>query len=253
MDFSTAAKIFENYQAAKCSQDIHPNDVMYNSGSEHYFRVGESALKAILAGLITSWAQLPKRVLDLPCGHGRVTRQLRAAFPDSELFVCDIDKEGTDFCAETFDGKAIYSEPDLLNVTLPSDLNLIWIGSLFTHLDSNRTKNWLAYLCKHLAQHGILVASFHGYFSKSLFSTWEHPLGEDWSKILDEFEASGFGYDRFQKGGMGDYGTSASKPSWIMDTVCSIADIRIAGFTERGWANNHDVLVLTKNDRYQSF
>lgn len=253
MDFSTAAKLFENYSAAGFSDVIHRNDVMYNTGPEHYFKVGESALKAILGGFVSSWAQHPSAVLDMPCGHGRVTRHLRAAFPKSELIVCDIDREGTDFCAETFNARPIYSKPDLLKVELPTELNLIWIGSLFTHLDSGRTTKWLAYLCDHLCPHGLLVATFHGYFSKSLFSNWDHPLGEDWEKILSDFESKGFGYDRFQKGDMGDYGTSASKPSWIMDVACSIPGIRVVCYTERGWANNHDVLVLAKNDRFQPF
>ena len=253
MDLSTVGKAFERYCEAECSKEIHPNDVMYNTGAEHYFRVGESALRAIFSGLAMSWGGEPRRILDLPCGHGRVTRHLRSAFPNSKMFVCDIDAEGVDFCAENFDAEPIYSKPDLLSVDIPSSLDLIWIGSLFTHLDASRTKSWLTYLSGHLAKHGILVATFHGLFAKDLFSKWDHPLGEDWEKMASDFEESGFGYDRFKNGDMGDYGSSVSKPSWVMEAACDIPDIRIVSYSERGWANNHDVLIVTKHDRYQPF
>ncbi|WP_182585767.1 hypothetical protein [Aminobacter ciceronei] len=45
---------------------------------------------------------------------------------------------------------------------------------------------------------------------------------------------------------------SLSKPSTILDIADSLPGLR-AGYIERGWANNHDVLVLCRNDRLASF
>ena len=39
------------------------------------------------------------RLLDLPCGHGRVMRYLRAAFPRAEITGCDLLRDGVDHCA----------------------------------------------------------------------------------------------------------------------------------------------------------
>lgn len=253
MDFSQVNILHSAYQSSSVIQDIHPEDGMYRSGPQHYHTVGNSAIKIILNGLALSWTARVSRVLDLPCGHGRVGRHLRAAFPDAELFFCDIDRSGADFCAETFDGKPIYSEPDLTRVCLPSGLDLIWIGSLFTHVDGDRATAWLRYLCGHLAEHGLLVATFHGLFFPELVKTRKLLGGADWDKITQEFEATGYGYARYANPEMGDYGISLSKASKIMDIATSIPKTRVASYTERGWAGNHDVLILTKHDRLKPF
>ncbi|MDR7222778.1 class I SAM-dependent methyltransferase [Aminobacter aminovorans] len=250
MDFRQIAEIYSAYERTTLSTEIHPNDVMFNTGSSHYYTVGKSGMQAILTGLSLTWRSQVSRVLDLPCGHGRVARHLRAAFPLAEMFFSDIDHEGADFCAREFAGKAVHSAPDLTKVSLPSDLDVIWIGSLFTHLDKGRTIDWLTYLSGHLSEHGILVTTFHGYFSE------KHTAfggGADEELLRRQFHFTGFGYTPYKTyNDITDYGVSLSKPSTILDIADSIPGMR-ASYMERGWANNHDVLVLCKNDRLASF
>src|SRR4051812_20897648 len=57
---------------------VDPHDAMHVGDGEHYLRVGLSAMRCIRAAT----AGTPRRILDLPCGHGRVLRMLRAAYPD---------------------------------------------------------------------------------------------------------------------------------------------------------------------------
>ena len=59
-----------------------------------------------------------KRILDLPCGHGRVLRYLSAAFPEAEITACDIMREGVDFCASTFGAIPVYSQDDPQQIPL---------------------------------------------------------------------------------------------------------------------------------------
>lgn len=247
VEFDAAAKLFTRYKTGVISTTIHSDDDMYNNGRAHYYQVGESAIRSILSGLTLSWRQRVDRVLDLPCGYGRVGRHLVAAFPDADRFFCDIEKGGVDFCAEQFGGVGIYSEPDLTAVQLPQDLDVIWVGSLFTHVDLSRTTTWLSYLAEHLREHGVIVATFHGLFTRN---HTKNPAGHvDWNQIVADFDATGYGYGRYKTIDMGDYGTSISKPSKIVEVTLSIPGTRLLAYTERGWANNHDVLVLTKNDR----
>lgn len=247
MDFDKVASLFRAYKSVQLCEDLHPKDVMHSYGGQQYFSIGESALRVILSSLLLTWRSEIKRILDLPCGHGRIARHLRAAFPQAELFVCDIDSEGVEFCSSRFSAQGILSEPDLLKVDLPKDLDLIWVGSLFTHVDQQRTQRWLEHLCNHLHEHGILIATFHGFFTRDFT---EKPFGGvDWEKITVDFDRVGFGYDIYRTVDMGNYGTSLSKPSKLMDMVALIQEVRIVGYTERGWANNQDVLVIAKNDR----
>lgn len=254
MDLSTVYKINDDYRRATIDKTIHPNDTMHQSGPQHYDVVGQSAVKVILNALELSWTQSVRKILDLPCGHGRVARHLRAAFPSSSMFFCDIDAEGADFCASTFSGQSIHSQPDLTGIHLPRDLDIIWIGSLFTHVDEARTTAWLNYLARHLSDHGILVATFHGLFFTKLVKQHPEMLGGcDWNKIYSGWEKSGYGYAKYVRDDMGDYGISLSSAAKILSIATAIPDTRVLTYTERGWAGNHDVLVITKNDRFRSF
>ncbi|MER9763106.1 class I SAM-dependent methyltransferase [Mesorhizobium sp. M0138] len=250
MTFEQIAELHAAYSNKPVSTVLHPNDVMYNTGPSHYYTVGTTGVQAVLTALSLSWRQHVLKVLDLPCGHGRVSRHLRLLFPEAELFYCDIDSEGADFCAHTFGGKAIHSKPNLLQVDLPRDLDVIWIGSLFTHLDKKRTEDWLRYLTSHLSEHGVLVSTFHGYYSD------KHTAfggGVDHERLRRQFAESGFGYEEYTTyPDIRDYGVSLSKPSAILDIADGIPGVR-ASYIERGWANNHDVLVLNKNDRLAGF
>jgi len=178
---------------------------------------------------------------------------LRAAFPTAEIFFCDIDRVGADFCATSFSGQAVYSEPDLTKVPLPKNLDVVWVGSLFTHVSEDRTIAWLRHIGDHLADQGILVATFHGSFFPELIKTHNMLGGADWEKIKRGYEETGYGYAPYTDGGLGDYGISVSKPSRIMEIVMAMPGIRIVSYQERGWAGNHDVLVITKNDRLRPF
>lgn len=251
MDFAAIAQTFARYQASKISQVIHPDDVMYKTGEPFYFTVGEDAVRAILRGMSFAWRSDVSRILDLPCGHGRVGRHLRAAFPNAEIFFCEIDHEAADFCASTFAGTPFYSEPDLTRVKLPANLDVIWIGSLFTHLDERRTTKWLSYLAEHLSEHGIIVATFHGRYTLELAKVFHGVTGNaDWSQVVAGREENGFGFANYPNNyGVDGYGVSVAKASKIMDIAEGIPGTRTLAYTERGWANNHDVLVLGKHDR----
>jgi Methyltransferase domain len=255
MNFQKIAEIHKNYKERPVISDIHPSDVMHNTGAPFYFTVGESAISAILSGLSMTWLSHVSRVLDLPCGHGRVGRQLRAAFPDAEIHYCEIDKEGADFCASKFNGKAIHSVAELTDVKLPKDIDVIWVGSLFTHTDLATTTRWLNYLADHLSEHGILVVTLHGLFTADMAKTYPHiAAGADWKKVMKEFKAVGYGFATYPNStGIDGYGVSLSQPSKIMDIATSIPGTRVLAYTERGWANNHDVLILGKHDRLKPF
>lgn len=249
MDFDRISHIYNAYKSRDLMTRIHPDDQMWESGPDWYWSVGESGLRCVLGALSLSWQADTRRILDLPCGHGRVTRHLRAAFPDQQIFACDLDHGGVDFCAEEFGAMPVHSKAELTEVGLPEALDVIWIGSLFTHIDEARTTRWLHYLSDHLAPQGVIVASFHGLFSKQLQSRVPMINDVSWGKIVSQYETSGFGYSPYTEHDMGDYGVSLSSPSKILDIATSIEETRVLAYTERGWANNHDILVLTKNDR----
>ena len=60
---------------------------------EGYFINGRTAIEVILSAMLAAGRTEFATVLDLPCGGGRVTRHLRALFPESEVYVSDIVEE----------------------------------------------------------------------------------------------------------------------------------------------------------------
>lgn len=249
MDLEAAAEIDRRYRSRQVIRTIAAHDQMLESGKDWYFSVGASATDVILRGLTLSWQIKPNRILDLPCGHGRVTRHLRLAFPDAELFVSDLDASGVEFCRDTFAAVPVFSKQELTAVALPTGLDVIWIGSLFTHVDESRTSRWLNYLCDHLSPHGVLVATFHGLWSMDQQQRSAMINATAWETIMAGHRETGFGYERYSEFDLGDYGISLSSASKILEIATAIKGTRVLAYIERGWANNHDVLIMTKNDR----
>lgn len=235
---------------------IHPQDSMWQPGESWYFAAGRSALRLVDLAVRASWLPSVTSILDLPCGHGRVGRYLRAAYPEAELFFCDIEKSGADFCAETFGGTAIHSRPELTEVALPK-VDIIWVGSLFTHVDQERMQRWLRYLCGHLNQDGMLIATFHGEWSLRMQDIYPMIDAGNWQRIVDQYRREGYGYAPYPNAAnhaeecvnAQDYGISLCHPHRLLEAIRDIPDVRLAGYMERGWADNHDVAIIAKDDR----
>ena len=100
-------------------------------------------------------------VLDLPCGAGRVTRHLRAFFPAADLFVSDIDKRGQTFAAEAFGAHALEASRDF-SAPLGRQFDLIFCGSLLTHLPERQFVTAIDWLSAALAPNALLIVTLHG-------------------------------------------------------------------------------------------
>lgn len=250
MRYARVAAIEEAYAKAEISQTVSSRDHMYNTGPDWYFSVGADGMRAVFRALATSAMAEPKRILDLPCGHGRVARHLRAAFPRAEITFADIDTDGADFCAAEFRGQALHSQADLTRVDLGAPYDLIWIGSLFTHVDASRAAVWTRHLCQSLARHGVLIATLHGNWSREVQSRYGAMIGDgEWQRILAGCDATGWGYAPYAE--TPDYGVSLCQASAVMAMASRIEGVRVLSYTERGWAGNHDVLMLTAWDRME--
>jgi trans-aconitate methyltransferase len=250
MRYARVATIEDAYLKSEIDKTVSPRDHMYNTGPDWYFSVGLDGIRVILRSLATSGLNDVRRILDLPCGHGRVGRHLRAAFPGAEIGFADIDTDGADFCAAQFKGTAIYSQPDLSQAPIGDGYDVIWIGSLFTHVDEARAEAWLRHLCGCLSPRGILIATLHGNWSKEVQQKYGAMIGpEEWQEILRGYAATGWGYARYP--GPDDYGVSLCQASAVIAMAGRVEGVRILGYHERGWAGNHDVLVIEARDRME--
>jgi SAM-dependent methyltransferase len=244
-NFEYVQALIRNYKVTVIDNRISPNDQMNN---QYYFEVGKSAVDNIALACLASNIIEVKKVLDIPCGHGRVLRHLIHLFPAAEFHACDVDVDGVDFCASNFGAKPVYSRAELTEVDFGSQYDLIWVGSLFTHTAQDVTRRWMSHLAKFLSPTGIVVATLHGRWSRYVHEMAPYIDEAQWRQILDDYFAAGYGYHDYLSHGLphisGSYGVSLAKPHVTIRNVEDIAGTRIIFYRERGWVDHHDVLVF---------
>jgi SAM-dependent methyltransferase len=214
---------------------------------EGYLATGESALKAIRLAQLAARVPDFHSILDLPCGHGRVMRWLRAAYPRAELSACDILRDGVDFCAEAFAARAVYSRPRIMADEFPARYDLIWVGSLFTHIDVPDWDHLIALFYDVLVPGGLLVMTTHGELvaqrmhAGELYGYPERSV----ARALRAYEHSGFAF--LEEGTEQiEYGITLSRPEWVVNRVLRLPEFRMALYCEALWANHQDVVAIVK-------
>ena len=218
------------------------DDAMFDGRHEHYVRVGLSADQAIQRAL--HGVPAPRRILDMPCGHGRVTRMLRARYPKASITVCDLDQSGVDFAAATFNARGVYSHEDFRTLDLGEQYDLIWVGSLVTHLSEQQTRRFLDFAARHLAPQGALMITSHGAFVAQRLLSYRYGLTDSAARgLLSDATIDGYGY-RSYPGGEG-YGISLARRSWY-ENLFAVGPLRLASHEEQAWDDHQDVLLICR-------
>lgn len=209
----------------------------------HYRESGRTALRCVRAAVAAAGTAAVRRVLDLPCGHGRILRVLKAAYPDAALTACDIDRAGVDFCAATFGAEPVYSVEDPTAIPVRGPFDLIWVGSLLTHLDAPRWPGFLARFRGLLSADGVCVVTTHGDRAAALARDGHTTYGlADPRGLVRRYDRRGFAYHPYRRGA--DYGISLSSVGWVVDQVRTLPDTRLVLLTERGWHDHQDVVAF---------
>jgi SAM-dependent methyltransferase len=242
---------------AGVSRDISPNDLMLDrvSGERAYYATGRVAIGCIMDSL--HGASKPttevRRVLDLPSGHGRVLRYLKVVFPQADITACDLLRDGVDFCASTFGAVPVYSNADPGRIPLePNAFDLIWVGSLFTHLDSDLWTNFLNGFRSWLRAGGLLVFSTHGRQAYRDMKIYTRDFGISYwrrTSILYTYERTGFGYAAYVDSD--SYGISLSHPTWVITQVAKVPELRLVHFAEKSWGFQ-DIFACIRDPDWQS-
>ena len=148
---------------------IHRADLMIGGHTPEllavYNRIGAGAYRVIETGLdaVGRRSQDVERMLDFGCGYGRVLRAIVQHIEPRRVDVFDVDSQGVEFCADEFGVTGLhFTRPwDWSSVPF-SAYDLIWAGSVFTHLGEAFTREMLDLLRSLLRPGGVLVFSSHG-------------------------------------------------------------------------------------------
>ena len=231
------------------SQEIAPGDLMYCDDAAHYYDVGESALHCIQTALFASRRSRSsvRSILDLPCGYGRVMRYLRKAFSEAQITGCDLDTDGIDFCARTFGAVPVKSHPEPERVSIEGKFDLIWCGSLLTHLSEAKCVRFMRLFQGLLNPSGILVFTTHGRRCEEELVTGRNRCGlsePQIAEVLEGYRKTGFGFVEYSS--QPGYGISLVSPSRAIESFVQRQEWQLLSFHENAWDKRQDVVVVQK-------
>lgn len=227
---------------SKVSSRIYYREGMFNGDSVHYYKVGLSAIRCIDEALERVNLKQMQTILDLPSGGGRVLRFLVHRFPKAEITACELAPGAAEFCARTFGAQPAGSSLNLDDISLGKKFDLIWCGSLVTHLNESGIAALLRLFQRHLATGGIVIFTTHGDFVRRRIPTQDFDYGldpEQIDRIGTDYPKTGYGFEDYP--GEKDYGVSLTAPAWIRARVRDVGGLREVFFKERGWDNHQDV------------
>jgi SAM-dependent methyltransferase len=233
----------------KVSLRIHRDDGMYSpSDARHYLSVGLSAVRCIQQALErTNGNRSVESILDLPCGYGRMLRFLRVRFPKADITASEIDTSPLDFCEDAFAVRTARSDKDFRKLSLSGRFDLIWCGSLVTHLDERATSDLLAFFHDHLSPGGLCVVTTHGRLTADWMEKRLHTYGLTPSaqrQVLSQFRDNGYGYADYEN--WPGYGISVVSRERMLALARDVGRWNESSFFERGWDNHQDVYAFTR-------
>jgi SAM-dependent methyltransferase len=252
------AALHAAYLARGVNTTLDSSDKEMDGSSDHYFEVGADAVRLCVQALIQTGRPSPTTILDFPSGSGRVTRHLTAFFPDAHVVACDLYPAHVDFCTTTFGVDGVISNDDPGRVRFDRTFDLIFCGSLLTHLPERLTRSAIDLIVRSLSDDGIAVMTLHGRRSIHIQhheSNYIEP--KRFQKVERGFRSSGYGYADY--GGSlrslfarnSNYGISVSKASWTVRLLEAYDDVRIISYTERAWDHHQDVVVIGRPSAFQ--
>ena len=216
---------------------------MFEVGKEReYFDIGKHALAICIEYVNKPDKDL--RILDFPCGYGRVTRYFRDQFPSARIFGCELDSRMLDFCEVHFSIERVQSN-DEMEIELPDSLDLIFVGSLLTHYDEHQWDKFFILCERALGGDGKLIFTTHGRIH-ALMAKESHPLFGDLidTKVLYSiYKDKGFGYIPYDAK-WPTFGLSLSSPEWVMGKISKLQNLKILHMGEGEWGQ--DVWVLSR-------
>ena len=221
---------------------------MFEGNPDHYFSCGESALRILLEAVSRAGMPIPAQILDFGAGAGRVTRWLKSAFPASSIACCDVRAEHMQFLRTQFGVDAWTVGTDIDALKIPGTYDLIWVGSVITHLSEAETRRLIDKLLSACNVGGLLVLSFHGPFAierqrqQTTNSKYIHDDG--WEEIERGYGATGYGYADYQR--QKGYGISVCTPAWMTNVVNALPGSRLVLMASRAWDGHHDVVAIQK-------
>jgi len=241
-----------DFNHLELDRTISPRDTMIVPGrEEQYFEIGHRALELIeFAANLCAKPHFPN-ILDFGCGYARVLRWLRPQHHYAEITACELDPAAIEFCSKHWGAYPVQASADVSEIKFDRKFDLIWCGSVLTHLDEKSWLQTLDFLIESANECGVIILTLQGRFFASALANKQPYIADDVDKtaLLAEFKERGFAYQNYFDRHDHDYGISLCSPQWVMAQIEKRTDVIIRSYIEESWGMQ-DVLVLYKTEDY---
>ncbi len=227
--------------------EISPRDTMYEGDLAHYHSVGRSGLRCLATSLQLLGTSEISSLLDFGCGYGRVLRYLHAAFPAARLGASDVDREAVDFCARTFGAVPFYGASNPNRIDTGERFDVVWCGSVLTHVDAPAWDALLRLFAKVLTPGGTVVFTTLGPNIAGLFRAGRIDYGVPTAGLLEGFDLEEFAFEPYR--GMSDYGIAVAGLPWVRRLVRSIPSLELRAYLDARWDDAQDIYACRKEGR----
>lgn len=255
---STYDKLYEQYLRRGVDFVLDPNDTENNFDAHwkltHYMESGADALRLCVGALISNMRPVPKVIVDLPSGSGRVTRHLKSFFPDSKIIASDLYEARWGFCAEALGVEGVQSAENFDDLDFEDPIDLLFSGSLLTHLPEPIFRSFFSFLSRNLSDTGIALVTVQGRHAEWVqHNKYQYIEPERFAVAEKDVLDKGFGYVDYNSHWMDtvwvnqeNYGVALARPWFTMKVLEKDSGLRILGYLERGFDNSQDVVIIGK-------
>jgi len=240
---SGGVKEYVDGQLLEVSEFRPRRDPMYDYAPELYWEAGRTALQCVRAALRDARAEPPRAVLDYACGYGRIMRWLRAAFPSADLTACDLYETMVGFCQRQFGATPVIANLDPAKVELGL-YDLIWSGSLLSHIDRGDWPGFLDLFRRSLSPGGVAVFTTMGAKTVDDLRSRENTMRfteEQLEQVLRDYDESGFGFWPTINAEW-NHGDCVVSQVWVDDQLAR-AGLVLVSYTETAWLGQ-DVIAV---------
>jgi SAM-dependent methyltransferase len=175
-----------------------------------------------------------------------VLRTLRAAFPDADLVACDVVDDAVRYCRKTFGVTGVVSNEDSELIELPGPFDLIWSGSLLTHIPPDRWPGFMRLFESALRPGGLVVFTVYGRFAVDVMRAGKTMFNLEPAQVpavLRQYEDVGAGFaETFADG---DCFVSRR---WVCEQLDAPPSLELVLYQERGWMNQDVVACRRRPD-----
>lgn len=245
-------KLLHDLSHLRPNREISGRDTMVWPGAEEqYFSLGQRALDLVMfSGRLCDKPHY-ERILDLPCGHGRVLRWLRAQYDYAQITACDLERSGVDFCRDQFGATGVYSQTDLKALRFDAQFDLVWCGSLLTHLSPAAWHEAVDGLIRWTAECGVIVFSTQGRFFATQLARGEGGFADnvDIPALLGAFGREGHAFEPYYEDPTRQYGLAVTSPEYLGRVLQRYPNVIVRAYLEQAWGVQ-DVVILYKKAGY---